>query len=282
MDGQPKTGRVTIRTVAADAGVSVAAVSKVLRNAYGVSDALRANVQAAIDRLGYRPTTAARGMRGRTFTMGILVTDLVNPYLAAVIDGINSGVQPAGFKTLIGVGQNKQEIETGLIESMIDHRMDGLILIAPRAGPDTLPRYAAQIPIVAMGHHEPGQTGFDTVNADDFEGARMAVRDLVAAGHRDIGMISLRMDVHNGSNVSERREDGYLAAMAAAGLSDRARISHMRQDPTPVVAEMLAWLTGPGPAGGGVLLVRPARGAAAQSGHLLRPSGAPGSGHHRL
>ena len=60
------TPRATIRTVAADAGVSVAAVSKVLRNAYGVSDALRARVNASIEKLGYRPSKTAQGLRGRS------------------------------------------------------------------------------------------------------------------------------------------------------------------------------------------------------------------------
>jgi LacI family transcriptional regulator len=61
-----KSERVTIRTVAEDAGVSTAAVSKVLRDAYGVSDALRTRVQASMEKLGYRPHAAARGMRGQT------------------------------------------------------------------------------------------------------------------------------------------------------------------------------------------------------------------------
>ena len=54
-------------------GVSVAAVSKVLRNAYGVSDALRQNVMTSIVRLGYRPSVSARGMRGQTYTIGVLL-----------------------------------------------------------------------------------------------------------------------------------------------------------------------------------------------------------------
>ena len=72
-DGSAKAGkgRITIRTVAADAGVSVAAVSKVLRNAYGVSDALRLKVETSIGKLGYRPSVAARGMRGQTYTIGV-------------------------------------------------------------------------------------------------------------------------------------------------------------------------------------------------------------------
>ena len=70
-----KTERVTIRTVAEDAGVSVAAVSKVLRDAYGVSEALRGKVQASMEKLGYRPHAAARGMRGQTYTLGFLIPE---------------------------------------------------------------------------------------------------------------------------------------------------------------------------------------------------------------
>ena len=65
--------RVTIRDVAHDAGVSVAAVSKVLRNAYGVSEVLRTKVEISIEKLNYRPSVAARAMRGRTQTVGVQV-----------------------------------------------------------------------------------------------------------------------------------------------------------------------------------------------------------------
>jgi LacI family transcriptional regulator len=121
-DGQGKRDRVTIRTVAESAGVSVAAVSKVLRNAYGVSDSLRDRVQAAIDRLGYRPNMAARGLRGRSQTLGLLITEMTNPFLADLMDGISAVVGPAGYKTLIGVGGGHEPLETSLIDSMIDYR----------------------------------------------------------------------------------------------------------------------------------------------------------------
>jgi LacI family transcriptional regulator len=241
-DGHGKRDRVTIRAVAEEAGVSVAAVSKVLRNAYGVSDALRQKVQAAIDRLGYRPNVAARGMRGQTFTIGILMNDLTNPFLADLVDGVSAVLAPAGYKSLIGVGRAMEPLETGLIDSMIDYRMDGLVLIAPRLGPETLARYAPQIPFVNIGHHEPAATGFDTVNSDDRRGAQMVVEALLARGHRDIGMISLDLQTPHRSNVSDIREDGYLAAMAAAGLSDRVRIDRMHLNPLPFDGELRAWL----------------------------------------
>lgn len=237
-----RSARVTIRTVAADAGVSVAAVSKVLRNAYGVSDSLRARVMESIGRLGYRPNVAARGMRGRTFTIGMLLTDLDNPFLSQVIDGINDVAEPAGYKVMIGVGRSSLPIETRLIDSMIDYRMDGVILVAPRLGPDIIPAYAAQIPIVAIGHHEPLAQGFDTANADDRRGAALVIEELVRRGHDDIGMISLDLGVDHRTNVSDIREEGYLAAMAAAGLSHRARIVQFGLDADRRDAQLAGWL----------------------------------------
>ena len=90
--------RVTITTVAADAGVSVAAVSKVLRNAYGVSELLRVKVQASIDKLNYRPSMAARGMRGQIFTVGVLLVEIANPFLPQIIDGAREVFADAAIK----------------------------------------------------------------------------------------------------------------------------------------------------------------------------------------
>ncbi|WP_449395707.1 LacI family DNA-binding transcriptional regulator [Devosia riboflavina] len=88
-----RTPRITIREVASDAGVSVAAVSKVLRDAYGVSDALRAKVQASMDKLNYRPLASARGLRGRTYTLGLVFPDLRNPFFADIFAGVNSALR---------------------------------------------------------------------------------------------------------------------------------------------------------------------------------------------
>lgn len=215
--------RVTIRTVAADAGVSVAAVSKVLRNAYGVSDALRHKVEVSIGKLGYRPSVAARGMRGQTYTIGVLLVELANPFLPLVIDGINGVLEPSNYKALLGVGRSKVSIESPLIESMIDNRMDGLILIAPRMSGPTLESFARQIPVVAVAHHETSGL-FDTINTDDRLGGRRATEALIAAGHRDIAMVSYTADEEHKTNVSYQREIGYREAMDGAGLAAQARI----------------------------------------------------------
>jgi LacI family transcriptional regulator len=222
-----RPGRVTIRTVAADAGVSVAAVSKVLRNAYGVSDGLRANVLESIERLGYRPSVAARGMRGQTYTVGILLVEIANPYLPQVIDGVNDVLGPSNYQAMVGIGQSNMPIEASLIESMIDYHMDGLILVAPQLMGEDLAKFARQIPIVALAHHEPSSVDYDTVNADDQAGARMATQALLDRGGKPPLMISLSGTSVAEANVVRQREKGYLAAMADAGLSDAARIIYI-------------------------------------------------------
>ncbi|MES2550806.1 MAG: LacI family DNA-binding transcriptional regulator [Pseudomonadota bacterium] len=213
--------RVTIRTVAADAGVSVAAVSKVMRNAYGVSDALRLKVEASIERLGYRPSVAARGMRGRTFTLGVLLVGIDNPFLPDIYQGIESVTESAGYKIMVGVGAARARTEVSLIEQMIDNRMDGLILVASQIAGQTLEHFARQIPIVVVGHHEPAAQGYDTINNDDQMGARLAVRALLDRGYRDIAYLTQTDQDDHYADVAPQREIGYRAAMSAANLPPR-------------------------------------------------------------
>ena len=237
-------GRVTIRTVAEDAGVSVAAVSKVLRNAYGVSEAMRIAVGESIERLGYRPSMAARGMRGQTHTIGVLLVGIDNPFLPQVFAGIASVADTAGYKVLMGVGAAKMPLEATLIEQMIDNHMDGLVLVASQMSGRTLEKYARQIPIAVIGHHEPTALNFDTVNCDDVLGGRMAVRALYDRGHRDIGMISLLSDKTDDSDVSAQREIGFAQAVAHLNLGP-ARYFRVHNFDSERLAKIAAYLVSP-------------------------------------
>lgn len=237
--------RITIRTVAAHAGVSVAAVSKVMRNAYGVSDALRAKVVRSIEELRYRPSRAARGLRGSTYTIGLLLIDVRNPFLPEVIAGVNSVLAPSNYQAMIGVSEARTQLETSLIETMIDYKMDGLILVAPRQPSEVLATFAEQIPIVAVGYHDPVATSFDTVNVDDQRGAELAVEALHDEGYTDIAMLTL--GAHEGYKVSvvRQREIGYHAAMERAGLRSKARITSIPVESPAREEAMRAFLLRP-------------------------------------
>ncbi|OCJ07810.1 LacI family transcriptional regulator [Rhizobium sp. AC44/96] len=235
-------GRATIRHVAADAGVSVAAVSKVLRNAYGVSDILRQKVETSIEKLKYRPSVAARGMRGRTYTIGVLIIELTNPFLAGVIEGANDTFSDNNYKALVGIGRAASAIEASLIESMIDNHMDGLLIIAPRISGKLIERYSRQIPIVVIAHHEPQALSYDTVNSNDRKGAYLAAEALLQQGYEDIAMLSYDLSESPSSVVVLQREIGYTEFMKQAGLEARSRIIRLPLVATDRSAEIQTFL----------------------------------------
>jgi LacI family transcriptional regulator len=223
-NGPRKVDRVTIKEVAEDAGVSVAAVSKVLRDAYGVSDGLRARVQASMTKLNYRPLASARGMRGQTFTLGVTLPDMRNPFFADIMAGVNAALERTPYQPLIGVGQQTPLVEEALIEAMVDRQMDGIILIGTIEKPQRLMEAAQRKPMVAIAHYPPTEEpfdAFDTVNNDDALGAMLAVRHLVANGYRRIAMLSLASST---STIISEREVGYRRAMEEQGLGDQINV----------------------------------------------------------
>jgi DNA-binding LacI/PurR family transcriptional regulator len=234
--------RVTIREVAKDAGVSVAAVSKVLRDAYGVSDALRAKVRASMHKLDYRPLAAARGMRGQTYTIGIVLPDLRNPFFADIMDGVNTALERTQYRAMIGISHSSVETEMGIVESMIDRQMDGMLMIGSTEDRRNLDIIAKRKPLVAIGHHDPEATTFDTVNNHDQQGAMLVVKHLAANGYRKIAMFSL---VSGTSTILIQRELGYRRGMMEAGLGKHINITSSSQILREVQLSARRLLTGP-------------------------------------
>jgi len=177
--------RVTIVDVARHAGVSTAAVSKVLRNAYGVSSAMQERVRGSMTELGYRPHAAARGMRGKTYTIGVLLDSIRNPFFADILDGVQDEIGATDYQVLVGAAGFGAAEQARLADAMVDRRMDGLILIAPAIPKVDVVRTAASTPTVVVGHHDRGAE-FDTVVDDDAAGARLVVDHLADLGHRRI------------------------------------------------------------------------------------------------
>ncbi|MET9992717.1 LacI family DNA-binding transcriptional regulator [Streptomyces mutabilis] len=211
--------RVTIQDVAREAGVSMSAVSKVLRDAYGVSDSMRAKVNSAIETLDYRPNASARAMRGRSYTLGVMLVEMSSPFQSQVVDGISQEVAPTPYQEVLIASGTAPERQKRCIEALVDRQVDGLIVIAPWTSTEWLEKLGARMPMVVLARHG-GATNFDTVVNDDFEGARLMVDHLVAAGHRRI--------VHTGPTAGGLtrpfvlshtvRRDGYEDAMRRHGL----------------------------------------------------------------
>ncbi|ROR46461.1 LacI family DNA-binding transcriptional regulator [Kitasatospora cineracea] len=223
MEPTKRPKRVTITDVAARAGVSTAAVSKVLRNAYGVSPAMQERVRAAMAELDYRPHAAARGMRGRTYTIGVLLDSLRNTFFADILDGVQQQLHGSDYTVLIGAAGFGASEQARTVQSMVDRQMDGLILIAPGTSRAEVLATAEAVPTVVIGHHDTAAVHDSVVDADD-QGAALVVDHLAALGHRRIALLAA--PGLKGSQWKLTPEavlaKGYTAAMKRHGLAPQA------------------------------------------------------------
>ncbi|GAA2086600.1 LacI family DNA-binding transcriptional regulator [Kitasatospora saccharophila] len=223
MEPTKRPKRVTITDVAARAGVSTAAVSKVLRNAYGVSPAMQERVRAAMAELDYRPHAAARGMRGRTYTIGVLLDSLRNTFFADILDGVQQQLRGSDYTVLIGAAGFGAAEQARTVQSMVDRQMDGLILIAPGTSRAEVLATAETLPTVVIGHHDTAAVHDSVVDADD-QGAALVVDHLAALGHRRIALLAA--PGLKGSQWKLTPEavlaKGYTAAMKRHGLAPQA------------------------------------------------------------
>jgi len=207
---------VTIRDVAREAGVSTMTVSRVINGAVSVSPGTRAIVEQAIGDLGYVPSRLARGLSARrTGTLALIVPDVANPFFTLIVRGAEDVARRSGYRVILCDTRADLQLERDVIEEMIAHRVDG-ILIAPvsdrsREHLRRLARFG--VPFALVDRTVSGIDA-DTVRGDSEAGARRLVEHLVSFGHRRIGMIVEADDV----STARARRRGYEAALAAAGL----------------------------------------------------------------
>ncbi|MEV7394659.1 LacI family DNA-binding transcriptional regulator [Streptomyces sp. NPDC091215] len=236
--------RVTIVDVARHARVSTTTVSKVLRNAYGASPEMRAKVRRAIDELGYRPLAAARGLRGRTYTIGVMLPDIRNPFFPEILDGITGRLADTDYQVFLGPGCNGEKEEEHVTDAMIDRGMDGIVLVAAVSSRARLEHIASLVPTVVVGRHGRSPL-YDTVADDDTAGAALVVRHLAELGHRRIAHIEHRET--DPTRIEEmpntQRAKGYRHAMHALGLADEIDVvstSYTQQGGLQGARELLA------------------------------------------
>ncbi len=209
----------TINDVAERAGVSKSLVSLVMRGSPNVSDARRAAVLEAADELGYRPNAVARSLvRQRTGVIGVVLSDLHNPFFADVADGIEEEATGTGYRALLTSGFLDSGRETVAVETLLELRVDGLILLGNVGDIDRLGRAARHLPLVLM-NRESTPPDVDSVRDDDRAGIEMLVAHLTQLGHRDITLVSAG-DAAGGP----ARLGGYRDAMTRRGLDDSIRV----------------------------------------------------------
>ena len=204
-----------MRDVAREAGVSLKTVSRVVNSEAGVGGDTAARVAAAIDALGYRRNDLARNLRhGRTTaTIGLVIADVANPFFSSIAAAVELHASARGCMLLTGSSGEDPARERQLLAAMTSRRVDGLVVVP--GGDDH--RYLASeqrigTPVVFLDR-PPGGIDADCVLSDHSGGARSAVRHLLRAGHRRIGIVGHETT----TATAERRLQGYREAVIAAG-----------------------------------------------------------------
>jgi LacI family transcriptional regulator, galactose operon repressor len=209
---QQPSVRVTIRDVAERASVSVATVSKVINQRYGVSEATVRRVQGVIDELGYEASLVAQSLRNRrTNVIGVLVADL-EPFSTELLKGTATAIRNTGFELVIysAGGRTSDHVgwERRYLSRLSGTLVDGAILVTP-----TVVKVQYDAPVVAVDPHT-GSHDVPTIESDNLHGGVLAAEHLIALGHRRIALLGGRPDLES----AKLREQGFRRAMAAAGV----------------------------------------------------------------
>jgi LacI family transcriptional regulator len=207
--------QVTIRDVAAVAGVSPATVSRVLNGDPRVAKPLAEKVHGAASRLGYRPNRQARSLRTRATTvLGLIISDIQNPFFTAIVRGVEDAASARGFSVVLANADEDLEKEQRYLEVAAAERMAGVVLspaTATRTHIDVLNE--RHIPLVTIDRRI-RTAAVDSVTINNREAARQAVTHLIEQGCHRIGMVTGRQDVSS----AEDRLAGYRDALRTAGL----------------------------------------------------------------
>ncbi len=210
-----KPGKVTIREVAAAAGVAIGTASRALNRSGRVSAEAIAAVTRAARELGYEPDAVAQSMRTRsTGVVGLLVSDLANPLYARIITAVEARLMAGGYALLLASTHNDAQREKVLVDLFRRRRVDGLILgPCETEAPEVLARLADELPVVALDR-EFGERNAG-VHVDHYHGALQATRYLLNLGHTRIALLT------PGSLLRPGRERiaGFRDAFAERGLS---------------------------------------------------------------
>lgn len=205
-----------IRDVAAHAGVSSATVSRVLAGKPHVSESVRQRVLTAVAALGYRPNRIARSLRvQRSRFIGLIVSDIQNPFFSQVVRAVEDALQPHGFAVFLCNTDENPARERPYLDLFLDEQVAGVILAPsqPDAGAYRA-LAAAGIPLVVIDREVAG-LAVDTVVSDNLAASRAAVTQLLGRGHLRVGTILSDLSIPTG----RARFDGYRQALADAGIA---------------------------------------------------------------
>jgi DNA-binding LacI/PurR family transcriptional regulator len=207
--------QATIKDVARLAGVSKGTVSKYLNGANYVSAESKSKIAAAIAELEYAPNRIAQGLSlRRSYTIGLVVANIGNPFYAELIRGAEDVAASSGYTLLLASTDGEPKRESGIVQAMRQRQVDGIVFASVRLADREVTALARDgMRVVLASRHLP-DAEVDMVLVDSVRGARMAVEHLISHGHTRIAYIGGPESIAQ----FQDRARGWREALAIAGL----------------------------------------------------------------
>lgn len=238
----PNTSRpASIKDIARAAKVSHSTVSRALRNSPLISPQTAESIRRIAQKLGYRPSAAARSLvTDRTYTVGVVVTNISDPFVAGVVRGIEDAASEQGFSVFLANSNADPDQEIRVVRSFEERRVDGIVVTSSRVGALYVPLLTRrQIPIVLLNNQHPSEFAH-SVMIDNAQGSLEATRHLIELGHRRVAYLGDRY----GHQSDTERLEGYRAALALAKVRfDPRLVVHGDGKPegaAPAIEQLLA------------------------------------------
>ncbi|MFB8189455.1 LacI family DNA-binding transcriptional regulator [Microbacterium sp. NPDC055988] len=208
---------VSVRDVAAAAGVSVGTVSNVLNQPDKVAATTVERVQGVIAELGFVRNDAARQLRaGRSRSIGLIVPDAGNPFFADVARGAEARADEDSLAVLLGNSDENASREDSYLDLFREQRVNGVLITPASEDDDKLLRVQASgIPVVLVDREVPG-SAFCSVSVDDVEGGFLAARHLLRIGRRRLAFVGGPEGI---TQVAQRLEGARRAIAEVAGAT---------------------------------------------------------------
>lgn len=216
------------------AGVAHSTVSRALRNSPLVNRETTVKIQRIALEAGYRTSAAARSLvTRRSDTIGVVVTNIADPFVAGVVSGIEETADQHGLSVFLANSNAEPEREVRVARKFEERRVDGIIVTASRVGAQYVPLLThMQVPIVMLNNQHPSQFAHSVMIAN-VQASLSATRHLIALGHRRIAYLGDR----HGYQSDAERQTGYRRALKERGLPFDLRLV-ARGDGKPEGAEI--------------------------------------------
>ncbi|MBU9724670.1 LacI family DNA-binding transcriptional regulator [Diplocloster modestus] len=205
----------TLKDIAEELGVSINTVSRALRDMPDISQETKDHVRETATRLGYHKNLAASRLRtNKSLILGMVVTDISNPVFSGMIKGVEKTCKRTSYTIMLGNSNENSAEETAMISSMMDHGVDGILLVPSMRNTRVLTQLKkAKIPYVILQRKFP-DIATNYVQSNDVKGGNLAAEHLYKLGHRSFLYVSAPMHI---SSARERYE-GFLSYLRDKNL----------------------------------------------------------------